>query len=245
MKYILRAIWDPRYEIMLTIALFAISAYFFALVGYILYAPKFVSADQVNCCNTLTRCIICIADTTFKQDSGIGSFLYENNPQDPENFEYVRYIYENLVVVFMVIILLELLSGVIIDTFGALRDMDNLKSSDVKGRCFICGLSVQAFEKSNSTDFNSHIRNHHYMWHYICYISYLMEKEESDFDGVEQYVWVMYNDKDIDWIPQMKAFGLQNNDDSEKNLDRLEGIREDVSPFVLIFRALMPLIKSL
>lgn len=89
----------------------------------------------------------------------------------------------------------------IIDTFGALRDRDNIKMSDVKGKCFICGLGVDAFERAASTSFEDHVRNHHYMWHYVSFLAHLGEKEVEDYDGVEQYVYQMSISKDVDWIP--------------------------------------------
>lgn len=160
LKNSVRAIWDPRKQLLLTLALFLMMGYGFAMAGYILFADKFIIDEDPEdiCCNTMLRCIICIIDTTFKQDAGIGSFLYSNNQQDPSSFNYPLFIYENLVLVFMVIILLELISGIIIDTFGALRDQDTSRQRDVEGSCFVCGLSIDAFEKGGCVDFKTHIK---------------------------------------------------------------------------------------
>ena len=67
------------------------------------------------------------------------------------------------------------------------------------------------------------------MWDYICYLSYLQEKEESDFDGVEGYVWDMYQEKSIDWIPQMRALSLTADKKEKRNLDYLEQVYNEVS----------------
>ena len=175
LKNSIRAIWDPRKQLVLILALFVLIGYYFALTGYIFYAPKFIAdaENSIICCDSMVRCLVCIIDTTFKQDSGIGSFLYENNMQSASSFNYSQFIYENLVLILMVVILLELLSGTIIDTFGALRERDAIRLNDVEGSCFICGLGVEAFEKVGCVDFKTHIKKEHYLWDYINFLAHL------------------------------------------------------------------------
>ena len=36
--------------------------------------------------------------------------------------------------------MINIVSGIIIDTFGSLREEENAKTSDIQDICFICGL---------------------------------------------------------------------------------------------------------
>lgn len=197
-------------------------AYFFSMVGYIFFAPRFI-ADQVRnviCCDSLTRCIICIIDTTFMNGGGLGAFFYTYNPMTPTRslFDYPIYIYQTFALILMVIILIELLNATIIDTFGALRERDAIEKFDKEGSCFICGLTVSAFEKAGSLDFQTHIKKEHYMWNYVNFLAHLEEKNPEDFDGIEQYVYIASKKLKIDWIPHKQCLGLAGGIDIEENL---------------------------
>lgn len=41
---------------------------------------------------------------------------------------------------------MNIIFGIIIDTFAALRDEKNMKDNDENNKCFICGLDRGAFE---------------------------------------------------------------------------------------------------
>ena len=58
--------------------------------------------------------------------------------------------------------------GIIIDSFGLLRDQENYVDYDVKYFCFICGLHRENFD-----DFNYHIKFTHQKWNYLYFVAYI------------------------------------------------------------------------
>ncbi len=36
--------------------------------------------------------------------------------------------------------------------------------------------------------FDYHIKNHHYLWNYFYYMYYIMNKDKSNYNGIETYV---------------------------------------------------------
>ena len=36
--------------------------------------------------------------------------------------------------------------------------------------------------------FEYHIKNHHYLWNYFYYIYYILNKDKSDYNGIETYI---------------------------------------------------------
>jgi inositol 1,4,5-triphosphate receptor type 1 len=49
--------------------------------------------------------------------------------------------------------------------------------------------------------FLNHVKFEHNMWNYIYFISHLQEKDETEFNGEESYVWDKLENKDVTWIP--------------------------------------------
>ena len=73
---------------------------------------------------------------------------------------YTRLIYDVTYFAFVTVIILNIIFGIIIDTFAGLRDEKNAMFDDMKNRCFICGLDRYLFEK-NSDGFDNHIERDH------------------------------------------------------------------------------------
>ena len=48
--------------------------------------------------------------------------------------------FDNMYQIVVKIIMVNICAGIIIDTFGNLRELDNQKNKDIKDKCFICGL---------------------------------------------------------------------------------------------------------
>jgi hypothetical protein len=49
-----------------------------------------------------------------------------------------RVVYDQLYGLIVTIIMIGIVAGIIVDTFGALRDKENEKNEDIKEKCFIC-----------------------------------------------------------------------------------------------------------
>ena len=86
--------------------------------------------------------------------------------------------------------MINIVSGIIIDTFEHLRKKDNNKLKDMEEVCFICGYNREIFDKQsdNKGGFNAHIKKDHYMWNYLYYLAYLNNKDQSEYTGIESYV---------------------------------------------------------
>ena len=56
----------------------------------------------------------------------------------------------------VVIVMLNIVFGIVIDTFGELYDINNTLKSDMDSICFICGLSRDSLEKQGIS-FDQHI----------------------------------------------------------------------------------------
>lgn len=81
-------------------------------------------------------------------------------------------------------VFLNLIGGIIIDTFGDLRDELNNRDQDEKTICFICGLTKWQIEKRGQS-FQKHTKKVHEKWQYLYYMSRLNSEDKSNFTGFE------------------------------------------------------------
>lgn len=67
--------------------------------------------------------------------------------------------------------------GIIVDTFGELRNEANDRSVNLEGACFVCDTTRGYFE-TRSLSFGEHVEDEHDMMGYIHYLAYIMDKGE-------------------------------------------------------------------
>ena len=97
-------------------------------------------------CDTLWMCFVTTLNQGLRNGGGIGDVLRQ--PSRTEHTFTLRLVYD-LMFFFMVIILgLDLIFGVIVDTFAELRSKQQEKDRISKNSCFICGIDrkVSRFE---------------------------------------------------------------------------------------------------
>ena len=88
-------------------------------------------------CDTLIMCIVTTLNQGLRNGGGIGDVL--RRPSMKENMFVGRVIYDLLFFFIVIIIVLNLIFGVIIDTFADLRSEKQNKEEILKNTCFICG----------------------------------------------------------------------------------------------------------
>jgi inositol 1,4,5-triphosphate receptor type 3 len=201
--------------------------------------------DNQYCCKNMLLCFVCLIDNLIKNDAKVGTVMSGENNQQPLDYDFWIFGYDNVVLIVLKLLLMEILSGLIIDTFGALRDQDISKTLDLKGSCFICGLTVEEFERPGCVDFDTHIETEHYMWNYIGYLAYLQEKEPDDYDGVELYVTKEIHNTSISWIPNGNTFFLDQNQNSTQWLETLEGVNKEADQITSKVQRIKMIMKNI
>jgi hypothetical protein len=114
-----------------------------------------------------------------------------------------RYIIDLLFYLLVLIILINIVFGIIIDTFSELRETRKQKNTDMKEFCFICGYDKLAFGKGNGgPGFEHHIQEEHCLWSYLNFIIAIELQSRDDDDGLEQHIRGCLEKGDIHWFPQ-------------------------------------------
>lgn len=66
-------------------------------------------------------------------------------------YSWGRFIFDNLSNIVLVIIMVNIVAGIIIDTFGSLREAEGEKNRDIEDKCFICGNLKTTFDRKSDT----------------------------------------------------------------------------------------------
>ncbi|XP_043943593.1 inositol 1,4,5-trisphosphate receptor type 2 isoform X2 [Protopterus annectens] len=193
------------------------------------------SADNVvneRTCDTLLMCIVTVLNHGLRNGGGVGDVLRPLSKH--EQLFPARVVYDLLFFFVVIIIVLNLIFGVIIDTFADLRSEKQKKEEILKTTCFICGLERDKFD-NKTVSFEEHIKSEHSMWHYLYFIVLVRVKDPTEYTGPESYVAQMINERNLDWFPRMRAMSLFSNEgDNEQNeirvlQDKLESTMSLVS----------------
>uniref|UniRef100_A0A452QKB6 Inositol 1,4,5-trisphosphate receptor n=1 Tax=Ursus americanus TaxID=9643 RepID=A0A452QKB6_URSAM len=170
-------------------------------------------------CDTLLMCIVTVMNHGLRNGGGVGDIL--RKPSKDESLFPARVVYDLLFFFVVIIIVLNLIFGVIIDTFADLRSEKQKKEEILKTTCFICGLERDKFD-NKTVSFEEHIKFEHNMWNYLYFIVLVRVKNKTDYTGPESYVAQMIKNKNLDWFPRMRAMSLVSNEgEGEQNEIRI------------------------
>ena len=147
-------------------------------------------------CDSLLMCIVTTMNQGLRNGGGIGDIL--RAPSNKEPLYMARVVYDLLFFFIVIIIVLNLIFGVIIDTFADLRSEKQQKELILKNTCFICGLNRSAFD-NRTVSFEEHIKNEHNMWQYLYFMVLIKVKDPTEFTGPESYVHGMVKAMILDW----------------------------------------------
>lgn len=177
-------------------------------------------------CEHLLTCLASSLNFGIRSGGGVGDVLTTYHPSEGDWITR-NFLFDLFYWIWINIVLMNVIFGIIIDTFGELRDLKNDRYEDQCNVCFICNIHRNIFEQEGH-NFTRHIKDQHYMWNYLKYMVLVREKDKGDLNGVETFVWANMQNDDISWFPNNKSHLL----DSDKEKE------EDQSPYALLSHAI-------
>ncbi|EGR30411.1 MIR domain protein [Ichthyophthirius multifiliis] len=225
---VVRSVYIPRKPIMYTYFLFLVLLYVFSLFGYYWLRESF----PPTFCESVFTCLLTTFDKCFKYDGGLGGYLNNlDQIEDEKNsttYFLIRFFYDNIFFIICMIIMINIVSGIIIDQFGELRDKLKEYEQDLNNKCFICNFSSEEIEKESdqNQDFITHIRQDHCMWNYLYYIAYLQDKKQTEYTGIESYVAEKIEKEEIGWFPINRALCMNKRMQAKENQEVIISLKE-------------------
>lgn len=193
--------------------LFSNMAFFFYNSDYVqdYYDPK-----EDYLCKSLIFCFLTALDSGLRARGGLGdsakriSFL-----RDPMHY-IGRLICDDLFFLLIVIIMIDMVFGIIVQSFVELRHRTQKYQSDKINRCFICNVGKNTLERYR-INFVEHINDNHYLWNYVEYIIKLDLADSHDLNAINNYAKLKIEQNDISWLPTSKDFELETNKKGKSN----------------------------
>ena len=187
--------------------------YIFSVIAFALFYQQAQStvnpeSEAYVFCHSLYECAVSIGRWGLLDT--IGLFL----PQGSMEFsqEVIRIIFDVAFFIIITTIGLNIVFGIIVDTFAELRDEKFAKEEDMKNVCFICGIENHKFDlKGNG--FKTHVREEHNMWDYYSFFLYLDTVDQSDHSATESFVFKHLNKDETVFFPHNEARCLRPEDD--------------------------------
>merc|ERR1711871_797046 len=209
----------------MTAVLMLVVLYYYAVIGFLIVRNDYFHeeiAEGVPMCDKMIDCYLITVREGLINGGGMADFLTWRPIQDVErgynkmtdpNF-FFRFVFDLSFFCVILVILMNVIFGIIIDTFSALRDMTESKINDMKTTCFICSIDRYTFDRQG-TPFDIHIKQEHNMWKYLYYLVYLKTKDETEYSGLESYVASLTADDNVGFYPVNKSMCLDADDEEE------------------------------
>ena len=102
--------------------------------------------------------------------------------------------------ILIVVLMLDLVFGIIIETFKELRIEEQKAEYDRQFKCFICNIDKDDLEKQRE-DFTEHNLKKHNMWNYVNYMIRLKYSFKQDLNAINSYSLELIEKKQTKWIP--------------------------------------------
>lgn len=185
--------------------LIIIVIYIYSIVSFAFLRRHF-NRDDGAFCESLWECFVTSVNQGPRNGGGLGDVL------QPSTLSFVepglRVLFDLSFFAVVNIIGLNVVFGIIVDTFSELRDERYTIMAADESECFICSQKSAEFER-HGQGFVHHRRHEHNMWHYLQFFMHLKDKDPSEYSSHEQYVADCLEAGNLAMFPINRALALE------------------------------------
>ena len=180
-----------------TVIFMIIIVYIYSVWGYKYMAEHYwymdFNEEKNPICTSLLQCFVAALNDGLRAND-LGASIERLRSPDIVALDfddYLKYYMQALQAFsywFVVcIILLNVIFGIIIDSFGELRHHRAMIQGKIDNECFICGIDRFTFD-TKGNGFDTHVEVEHQKWNYLFMLVMLREKDSTEYNGWEQFV---------------------------------------------------------
>jgi inositol 1,4,5-triphosphate receptor type 1/inositol 1,4,5-triphosphate receptor type 3 len=236
LQNVIKAVTVPLKSLFLTTVVGLIVMYEYAILGF-----YFFRQDYDGSCNSMLDCTTTTIYQGLRMD--IGTALLPTTTHDDTNW-YKRIAFDLSYFVVITTVLMNVIFGIIIDTFGSLRDKTNEREHHMQNNTFISCIDRMQAEKAGQAlgivsgfEFIEKVKQN--TWSYLNFIFYLKRKDPTEYTGPETRARVCLDDDDVTWMPLNVCKLMEERvEEWDSDLSRLEAemrkeirmIKQDLGP---------------
>jgi len=193
----------------------ALLVYAHSIIGYAFFRHQ----HQEGKCNNLFECTMNYLIGGMKGDSIDGVLEDLDIPgalwRDPDM--WARIALDMSFYTIIPLVLLSIISGIIIDGFGELRDEMNEAKEYREATSVVCGVSRLTMEQFAPGSFDKHVQTQQNPYHYICLLLHLELQDPSMDTWQETFVRSQVRDQQTDFLPKGAALCLASKEKDERD----------------------------
>lgn len=158
----------------------------------------FCSPNEEECQKYL-HCFLALLTNGIRAGNGLGFTM--KTISEPNYF--TDFLIEWLFNFSVILILLNVINGIIVDTFQEQREMANEKSDARENLCYICNTNRSYFER-NGQDYEYHINEEHSLINYFEYFLTLLKRDEQSLNSIDSSIRKQLLDLQTHYFPSKK-----------------------------------------
>ena len=213
---IVKSFWLPRKQIIVTLLLFYLVAYYFIILVYLFIPHEVPKYD----CLKFSDCFFTLSDQSIKNSNGLINYLIEEGLYTYDSlWSNPRFWIDNWFAILDIMLVMQMFCGIIIDTYLSQREKNRDIEKDKNNVCFVCGLNKNELNKYYLSElgFNEHIKLDHYLWNYIFVIFNVTTADESNMIDLDKVIKKGYETNVYSsWVPYKKCFNQMEIDSNKK-----------------------------
>lgn len=195
---------QARYQQFLAAILFIIVIiFFFSFLSFYWLSAEFRFNDVGNACYSLWSCFLFIMNDGFRAGGGVGDILNRHFIQENDLF-WGRFFFDWGFYFLINLLMINIINGIIVDTFQDLRTQRNDKEERKINYCYICDKNRAEFE-ALGLDFEHHRNKNHCLENYIYFLVKIRLINELDLNSLESQVLDSINKERPDFFPVERA----------------------------------------
>jgi len=203
-RNVLKAVTVNGHSILLMTLLEAFLVYIYSAIGFLWFKQDYTAEEGLNC-DRLSTCVVSTFNIGIRSGGGIGDALNKLDYHDPM---YIPRLFFDIAFWATIIVIgLNMVFGIILDTFGELRDKKNAIDEDMNSKCFLCGIDSDTFQRLGY-GFKHHTEHEHSVWVYLYFFIHLDMKDQDEYTTLETYIANKREKGEIEFFPVEKSISI-------------------------------------
>jgi len=229
LKNVLRAVTMNGRKLAVTVLLGLVLVWIYATLGFTLLRSEYISeeidietnSEELNhYCESMADCFIFTLWRGLIDGAPLAKDVETTAKGERMEDHMGRIMVDITFFAFFTTVLLNVIFGIIIDTFADMRGSNDSKQEDMQNVCFICGIDRATLDREGN-GFEEHVDSEHNMWMYLFMFIHLKAKDKTELSGLESILWQYIKDgknQQLKIFPVQRALCLMTKD-LEPDLD--------------------------
>ena len=205
-----------------TILLTIICIFIFTIFAYSNLNSYYQESENVSMyADSLLIAFVSTSNYGLRSDGGIGDAMRIYDPKtDPAKDLTYLVIFQLSFFMIINILFINIIFGIVIDTFGQLRDNKKSRLEEINGKCYICGISKSRFDNEylfinicRGNGWLEHIYLEHNLYNYLYFLILIEDKESNACNGLEKYIKQQIRQNKKTFFPIQQAMCLPSQDE--------------------------------